>query len=720
MVSTSCSLVGGDAAAPEVRSCRSDQPAQRVLERVLGCAAAQQITIRLVADPPRPSGWFRVAGRAGAVEVQGSDASAALAGANWYLDHVVGASLTWAGSRLALPAVLPAPDRPIERSSAVPHRVVLNDTSGAYTDPYRPWPEWERQIDLLALHGYREVVVTEGQEVTYLDAFASLGWDRDELRRWIPRPAHVPWFLMGNLAGSGPAPSAELLDRRAELGRRIADRLRELGLVPVLPGYGGMVPPGAAERLAGARIVPQGTWNGTPRPDWLDPTSLAFPGVASAYYEAQRRRFGPTDMVRIDLLHEGGTLGPVPLAEAGLGVQAALAAALPDAVWALLGWQENPRRELLAVLDPARVLVLDGLSDTVFEVDRVADWGPAPHAFGTIPGFGGRTSLGANVGAWPTRFAAEVARSDGTLRGVAYLPEAAAGNALPFDLFAELAWTSGRIDLETWVGEWAANRYGDDPVTVGHARRAWQLLLDSVYGAPHGGRSQGADSLLSVRPGLYIGETVSLAQPLHYEPRQVLRALDELLAVPPAARAGDAYRADLADVTRQVIDDHARAVLARIAAAVRRRDPTTFRRRSADFSDLLGVAARLAAAHESTLLGPWLAHADELGADPTERAALRSDARRLLTTWGDRPLADGGLSDYAGRAWDGLVDGRYRPRWETFLVELATAVRTGGPTPARDWFAEDDAWVRTDRDLPTRPAGDLVAVALEVRDLVGG
>lgn len=157
------------------------------------------------------------------------------------------------------------------------HRFALNDTHDGYTAPYADWPRWERLIDVLALHGCNEVLVTAGQEAVYHRLLQDFGYTDDEARAWLPAPSHQPWWLLQNMSGYGGPLSPGLIGRRAALGRRIADRMRELGIAPVLPGYFGTVPDGFTARNPGARTVPQGTWNGLRRPDWLDPRTPSSP-----------------------------------------------------------------------------------------------------------------------------------------------------------------------------------------------------------------------------------------------------------------------------------------------------------------------------------------------------------------------------------------------------------------------------------------------------------
>jgi alpha-N-acetylglucosaminidase len=193
-----------------------------------------------------------------------------------------------------------------------------------------------------------EVFVPTGAEYTYYRTFQQFGYGAAELRDWIPGPAHQGWWLLQNISGFAGPVSEQLIEARAALGSRIAGHLRSLGMTPVLPGFFGTVPPDFAARNPGAVTVPQGTWVGFDRPDWLDPTGPVFDRLAAAYYRVQRQRFGESDMFKMDLLHEGGAPGPVDVAGAAGAVQRALETAHPGATWVMLGWQKNPTATLLS------------------------------------------------------------------------------------------------------------------------------------------------------------------------------------------------------------------------------------------------------------------------------------------------------------------------------------------------------------------------------------
>ncbi|MCB8904964.1 MULTISPECIES: alpha-N-acetylglucosaminidase [unclassified Streptomyces] len=705
--------VGTRSAADTAPALFDPAPARASLERLLPSRAAQ-FTL-LPVEEPASGDYFEVSGEAGAIVVRGTSPATLLTGVGWYLERVAGVDLGWPGSSVGrLPGTLPAVATAITRSASVPHRYALNDTDEGYSGAYRDFASYQHDIDLMALHGVNEVFVPTGAEYPYYRALQEFGYSAAELRDWIPAPAHQGWWLLQNLSGFAGPVSEQLVEARATLGGRIAQHLRSLGMTPVLPGFFGTVPADFATRNDGAVTVPQGKWVGFDRPDWLDPNGPVFARLAAAYYRFQQERFGDSDMFKMDLLHEGGVAGAVDVAAAAGAVQRALDTARPGATWVMLGWQNNPTDALLSGVDRRRVLIVDGLSDRYDGLDREVRWGGTPYAFGTIPNFGGHTSIGANTGAWVDRFHAWLGKQDSALRGIAYLPEATGGSPAAFDLFTELAWQATPIDQKSWFADYAARRYGGtDP----HAAAAWEQLRLGPYSMRSGTWSEPQDSLFGARPGLTAATAAKWSpKTMRYDAATVERALAELLQVAPRLRTTDAYRFDLVDVARQALTNRSRVLLPRIKAAYEAEDLTGFRALVREWQAHQELLGRLVGSDQRFLIGPWLADARSWGADPEEQDQLEYDARSILTTWADRgPSETGGLHDYANREWSGLVQDVYAPRWAAYFASLDRALVTDTAPVAVAWFTRDDTWARGHQRYPTTPTGDPFALAGEVR-----
>ncbi|WP_330280064.1 alpha-N-acetylglucosaminidase C-terminal domain-containing protein [Streptomyces sp. NBC_00569] len=691
-------------------------PVRSALNRLLP-GHADQFSLKLLS--PQGGDRFRVTGTRGRIAVSGTTPAVLLTGVHWYLKYVCGAHIAWNGSQLDLPKTLPAPPRPLERSTTLPHRFALNDTNDGYTAPYADWPYWERMIDVLALHGCNEVLVIAGTEAVYERVLKDFGYSDAESRAWLPAPTHQPWWLLQNLSGYGGPLSPELVAKRVELGRKITGRLRELGMSPVFPGYYGHVPHGFVERNGGdAHVVPQGTWHGFDRPDWLDPRTRSFADVAASFYRHQRDLFGAAGHFKMDLLHEGGTAGDVPVPDAARGVEKALQKAHPGATWVILGWEANPLPALIDAIDKKRMLIVDGVSDRFAAVtDREKDWGGTPYAFGTIPNFGGRTTLGARAHIWNEKFFAWRDKAGSALTGTAFMPEGTDRDPAAFELFSELAWTGSEVDRAAWFSGYADFRYGGQDA---HARAAWSALHDTAYQHHAVERSDAHDSLFCARPDLAANRAAEYApHALAYDPGRFDAALSGLLGVAGGLRGSAAYKYDLVDVARQALAHRSRQLLPQLRAAYARKDRDAFRALATLWLKLMRLSDDVTGTHPAFLLGPWIGEARRLATSDGERAEFERTAKVLITVWGDRATSDpGNLHEYANREWHGLMSDFYVPRWQKWLDALEDALATGSAPAAVDWFAFEERWTLERKDYPLRPVGDAYKTAARVRDVL--
>lgn len=700
----------GGGGALGARDAADMRPAQDAARRLLP-SHADQIRFTALTGSER----FRVSGAAGRVEVAATSPATALTGLHWYLKYTCHAHISWAGSQLGLPERLPAPGRGLDQRATVPHRFALNDTHDGYTAPYADWAHWERFIDVMALHGCNELLITPGTEAVYHRLLRDFGYSDAEARHWIPAPSHQPWWLLQNMAEYGGPLSQALLDERTDLARRITARLRELGMHPVLPGFFGTVPDDFTKRHPEGSTVPQGTWNGLPRPAWLDPRTAVFRKMAARFYAHQRELYGEARHFKMDLLHEGGDPGDVPVPDAARAVEKALQTARPGATWVILGWQKNPRPELLeGIRHPDRTLIVDGRSDLDETGDREQDWGGVPYAFGSIPNFGGRTTLGAKTHIWAERFTQWRDKPGSKLAGTAYMPEGGERDPAAFELFSELAWRREPVDRARWFDGYARLRYGGDDAS---ARRAFTALRNTAYrisskdGRPH-------DSIFAARPDLLAESGTYFGT---HEPAYTLSKFDPalagLLGVAEGLRGSDAYRYDVVDTARQALANRSWLLVDKLQWAYESRDRAAFRKLATVWLKLMRLSQEVTGTHAAFLLGPWVAEARARGADAAERDHLERTARVLLTTWAGRTASDkGNLANYANRDWHDLIGDLHLPEWEAYLNELEDALGSDREPRSFDWYAREERWTKEHKEYPRRATGDAYRSALRVHD----
>jgi alpha-N-acetylglucosaminidase len=705
--------------------------ARAAIQRLSGLPQAA-IEVRL---EPGPEERFDVSAAGGRLIIAASTPVAAVTGYAQFARTTGAGSVSRSGVR---PLAAIPDDAHHSATASVARRVAYNMTVGGYTTPFFSWSDWERELDLLAASGVNAAHLTLGQEAVWLDSFAQFGYTETELLAWIVPPSHQAWQWLNNIQGYGGGTSRELVESRAELARRVLARMDELGITPILPGFSGTVPPGLADRIPGAEIVPQGRWfadvAGPMRPDWLDTATPEYGRVAAAFYASQHRLFGVGGTWAVDLLHEGGKLGSGSLSDAATGVEAAMRAADPDYTWVVQGWGGNPRQELLDALDGEHLLILDLVGEHWKKMDGYRG---VPWVWGILPNYGGRNGLYGDLSAVAAAPAELFSGTDaGNLVGITDMAEGVANNPVLWDLLHDIAWTREPIDLEAWMTAWVTARYGR---ADRNALAAWETIRRHAYGpwripetapipvetavammglpvdaanvagekpeSPFDGMGAGegefedfqiyaaTDSIVNAVPSLDANQASSVGPRVLGYPADALRpALAELIAASDDLEWTPSFHYDLVDVARQVLVDTARLVLPRVKAAFEAADATVFEAHAAEFLELVDLLDDVLAGHPEFRLDTWTTAAAATTDDPAEQARVVGWTIRLLTVWGERE--DGFLIEYATRDWAGLVGDYYRSRWERWFGELARVLR-GEPTSAIDWYEHAEQWIES-------------------------
>lgn len=647
------------------------------------------------------------------INIRATSTSALLMGWYWYMKYEANANISFNGTNIDRSEQLPQPDQDIEHHANVENRFALNDTDSGYTDPYEDWDHWQRKIDILAMHGINEVLVYPGQAAVYQKTFEEFGYSKSEMREWIPGLSHHPWWLMQNMTTFPRSMPQEAIDKQAELGKKIADRLRDLDMSPVFPGYYGTVPFNFEEKYSEVDevdIVPQGSYHTFRQPDWLDTTTDLYKEIAAKFYEYQSDLFGDSDMYKMDLFHEGGNEGDVNVEDASKAVQEALNTAHPDATWAILGWHSNPRQETIDAIDKEKMLVLDGISERSSAQNREKDWDQTPYAFGTIWNFGGHTNMGANVTVWNEKFYEWLDKKDSALSGTALMPEAVNNNPFAFEFFTELPWHDESQDMDKWVEDYVKARYG---TSDSHATEAWKTIQNTLYDLPANNSSEYATELYSLEPDLdALNESSYFQKDLHYDKSKFEQALSELLDMNSELQNSSAYQYDLMDVTRQALANRGRILLPKIREAYHARDKQLFEQLSERFLHYIDLTDQVTATNKPSMLGTWLQNAKNYVSDEQGSEQLKNDAKSLITIW----TPQNSLNDYARRQWAGLVGDYYHSRWKTYFDSLDTALETDTSPESIDWLDFGEEWVRQSDDFSTETEGDIVEISNNVHN----
>ena len=689
------------------------------------------------------------AGKNNPIIIRGNSWVNIAVGINWYLKHHAGIHISWNNMNVKLPAVLPAVKQKERHETDLKLRYNFNYCTFSYTMAFWDWNRWQKEIDWMALHGINMPLAAVGTESVWRNMLLKLGYSEEEVGKFIAGPAFLAWWEMNNLEGwGGPLPLGWYKQQEA-LQKKILARMKEMGMKPVLPGYCGMVPHDAKQKL-GLNVTDAGRWNSYQRPANLSPTDSRFAEIADLYYKELTRLYGKSDYYSMDPFHESGNDAAVDYGKAGEALMSAMKRANPHAIWVVQGWNENPRPQMIANLKVGDLLVLDLFSESRQNFEDFCTGentsGPGKKDFSTskkegiygkhqwlfclLENFGGNVGLHGRMDQLLNNFYLATVKKDtpkqensslltlhSSLKGWGFTMEGSENNPVMFELMSELPWRAEKITKEDWIREYCYARYGVHDATI---EKAWTLLAQSIYNCPKGNIQQGThESIFCARPSLnsYQVSTWSLMSN-YYDPEDTRQAAILLTSVAEKYRSNNNFEYDLVDICRQALADQGRKQYLKTMADFKAFSRQDFKKDSDRFLKMILLQDKLLGTRQEFRLGHWIEEARSLGKTAEEKDLYEWNARVQITTWGNRICADnGGLHDYGHKEWQGLLKDFYYLRWSTFMKSLASQLSLQD-TPRIDWYGLEDSWTLQKNPYSSKAEGSPIDVAKEVIDCI--
>jgi alpha-N-acetylglucosaminidase len=688
--------------------------ARGILERLVPAKADRFLLETIPAENGHDV--FEIESRDGKIVVRGSSGVAIASGWNWYLKYYCHCHVSLWGNQLKLPEPLPVLPEKVRRVSPLKYRYYLNFCAFSYSLAWYDWPQWERLIDWMALHGVNMPLSVTGQEAIWDKVYRKLGLSDKQLAEFFVGPGYLPFGWMGCIDGwAGPLPKSWTKSHLA-LQQKIIARQRELGMTPVLQGFTGHVPAGLKDVFPQAKLERLSSWCEFPPTHFLNPQDPLFARIGKLFIEEQARQFGADHLYASDTFIEmtPPTNDPKFLAAMSKAVYEAMRAGDAKAVWVMQGWlfvnnpgfwQRPQGKAFFGAVPDDRMILLDLACENAPVWNKTEAFYGKPWIWAVVQDYGGNVGLHAGLPQITSNLReAMTSPRRGRLSGIGLVNEALGYNPVVNDLLGEMAWRNDVPELKGWIRDHVEGRYGHRPAA---AEEAWQLLLETAYQSP--GYS---GCCICDRPVLEAAANSIVAAPPPYDQTKLARAWHKLLDCAEELGGTDTYRFDLVHVSRQALGNLAFRFRQDIFAAYQQKDRRALAATSARFLQLIRDEDSLLATREELLLGSWLAHAKHWATNDAERRLYEWNARSIITLWGPR---NSPLHEYAAKQWSGMFVGFYLPRWEMFFRRLDASLAEGKPLDAtatenalRDWEVQ---WTHQTDAYSTAPRGDAVAVS---------
>ncbi|VDI13113.1 alpha-N-acetylglucosaminidase, partial [Mytilus galloprovincialis] len=596
----------------------------------------------------------------GTITIGGSTGVAVAMGLYYYLTNYCTVN-NWAGQQLDIPKELPKlPKSGVTVSANDRFRYYQNVCTVSYSFVWYKWEDWEKQLDWMALHGLNLPLAFTGQEAIFQRVYMKMGMTMKDMQTHFGGPAFQAWSRMGNMRGWGGPITQTWLNDQLILQHKILDRMRALGMIPVLPGFAGHVPEALSRIHPKANISQLGDWAGFSKKfcctyllDFGDPL---FKEIGVSFIKEMEYEFGVDHIYNVDSFNEMKPKSGSAeyLQEVGSIIFDVLQTGDPDAIWLMQGWlfqdkqfwQQAQIKAMLTSVPEGKMIVLDLFSEVSPIYTYTESYYGQPYIWCMLHDFGGTMELyGAldsiNTGPFEGRN-----MTNSTMVGLGLTPEGIYQNEVIYEFFMENVWRKQPRDITKWIADFTRKRYGKYNKFVD---LAWQYLKKSVYNSTAGHEDFSTDVIVTRRPR-YRNR---LRPQVWFDPEDLYAAWDLLILSADQYKNNSLYQYDLVDVTRNSLQIISIEYYNKMIASVMINKTEDFLINSRMLLELLNDMETLLASDSHFLLGKWIAAAKSWATDISESFNLEFNARNQITLWGPR----GEILDYACKQWSGLLKG---------------------------------------------------------------
>ena len=615
----------------------------------------------------------------GHLVVKGTSAVSMCRGVYDYLKEKCGCLITWEGSQLNIPSVLPAQGlRRVEAN--VPFRQHFNVVTFSYSTAFWDWKRWEFEIDWMALHGINMPLAMTGQEKIWQKVWKKYyGLTDEDLNDYFTGPAFLAWYRMGDIYGNsdevlnmlgmsvtGQSLPQSFIDYDAKMQKRILKRELELGMKPVIPGFSGFIPRALKKKNPSLRTWEPTRWNSACRSSLalhgLDPM---FQDITNHFMEEYKAFYGDvTHYYLIDLFNEidpPTEISREDLTHISQSVYQSLCNKDPKAMWVIQGWCffyqsywrdiENTKAFLKGVPDNHMIVIdLNADASEVFRMhpnsvsQKMVIWSLLNDNWGQ------RTPLHGDLNKIAYKPHKALNDLGEHLVGMGNSSEGIENNSVCFELLYDNAWRKTSVNLNQWLKRYAEQRYGSSHKLVGDI---WNDIYYLYY------RSNSNDRILPYQciPNKNIGKQDSI-------PLMERKLILKMLSVPSSIKSNALFQRDLVDVVKNYVGNSLRISIGKIVNAIEQKSDKVGEYRR-EFDVIMQELDALLHTQEQHRLSTWINRARNC-VKAKDRDYLEKNARLQLTTW-VAPHWQG----YARKEWSGLVGGFYRNRWNVFFDDFS-------------------------------------------------
>lgn len=269
-----------------------EKAVSQIMLRVVG-SRAYDFNFSYIPATNEPE-FFEVSAKNGNIVIKGNSIVAMAKGAYEYLQKACYVQYNHNSGKITLPKSLP--DFTIPKTPAqTDYRIYLNSKTYDKSLAYWQWEDWEKEIDIMALHGINAPLSLLGQEAVWQAVYEKMGIRGTQLDNFFSSPSFQMATFRGNNAGVNPALPQSYINKTKELQNKILSRMLQLGMKPIVPTFNGVVPPAYIKRNPNAEHFVISAKNNLKKENnayVLQPGTTDFLNIGMSFIETYRKLYG--------------------------------------------------------------------------------------------------------------------------------------------------------------------------------------------------------------------------------------------------------------------------------------------------------------------------------------------------------------------------------------------------------------------------------------------
>ncbi len=540
------------------------------------------------------------------------------------------------------------------------YRTYFEYTSFSCASCWWNWERWEKEIDFMAMNGINMPLTVVGTEAVWLKTMLDLGMHENLALAGLSGPSFWGWQLSDCFDGYLPQATKESVDRRLELGRKIADRERELGMTPVMQGFTGYIFRNFIQGKVRARMKKAEEWCLFPSQYQISVRDRTFHKIGSIFYKNQALLLGEAKYFFADPF---GAHAPAKndsgfIAGLGTAVYQLVSAQSENSVWLVHSSGVTPA--MFRGIPKDRVIIVDDSNkcfDESFEGFEMI--------VGTRFNNCDVTAVHGDISAVAGARYNELRQKNSAICGIGSFSDGAYSNEA-FRQYA-LACMSGDVDVDAWLEKYVSNRYCTDSEA---AFEAMKLLRSSCWMSGQPSREHG--SAICTRPTTLLRHTSigDRGNDIEYNIADVFTAACKLLE---ANGNTYEYELDLCDVLRQSLSDLANVVCKKALDGYKEKDVQAFEENTNLFLGIIEDIDRLMLTKKEFSLPHYLSLARDAGGTDAEKQNYEINVLSQVSIFG--PVKDTVMYDCCWKEWGGMLSSLYALRWRALFEILAASFK---------------------------------------------